>query len=246
MDPAKVNTEVFFLPGRRLLREGREHHQLRPLGPVALQGGEAAGRIACPIRRSMNELYFRVRRTLRERRGRLPRADPQAQPGITASRCSTARSRSSTSTPWPRRSTAISWRTRRSRGPSTRRATLVPSFAFLQDDGSTSSGNWLYCNSYTEKGNNMARRSHKDPSGIGLYPEWSWCWPVNRRIIYNRASVDANGRPWDPKRTGHLVDRQRLERGCARRRLAASVPGQGPKNRSSCSPTVSPRSSAPA
>ncbi len=77
---------------------------------------------------------------------------------------------------------------------------LVPSFAFLQDDGSTSSGNWLYCNSYTEKGNNMARRSHKDPSGIGLYPEWSWCWPVNRRILYNRASVDANGVPWDKKK----------------------------------------------
>lgn len=74
---------------------------------------------------------------------------------------------------------------------------LVPSFAFLQDDGSTSSGNWLYCQSYNGKGNNMARRSHKDPSGIGLYPEWSWCWPVNRRILYNRASVNADGKPWD-------------------------------------------------
>jgi formate dehydrogenase major subunit len=77
------------------------------------------------------------------------------------------------------------------------KGTLVPSFAFLQDDGSTSSGNWLYCNSYTEEGNKMARRSLEDPTGMGLYPEWSWCWPVNRRIIYNRASVDAYGRPWD-------------------------------------------------
>jgi formate dehydrogenase major subunit len=75
--------------------------------------------------------------------------------------------------------------------------TLVPSFAFLQADGSTSSGNWLYCNSYTEKGNMAARRSLKDDSGIGLYLEWSWCWPVNRRIIYNRASVDLKGQPWD-------------------------------------------------
>ncbi len=81
-----------------------------------------------------------------------------------------------------------------------KKGTLVPSFAFLQTDGSTSSGNWLYCNSYTEKGNMMARRSQKDPTGTGLYPEWSWCWPVNRRIIYNRASVDEYGRPWDPKR----------------------------------------------
>jgi formate dehydrogenase major subunit len=45
-----------------------------------------------------------------------------------------------------------------------------------------------------------ARRGTKDPSGIGLYPEWAWSWPVNRRIIYNGASVDLNGKPWDPKR----------------------------------------------
>jgi len=78
------------------------------------------------------------------------------------------------------------------------KGTLVPSFAYLQDDGSTSSGNWLYCNSYTEKGNMAARRDNTDRSGIGLYSGWAWCWPVNRRIIYNGASVDPQtGRPWD-------------------------------------------------
>jgi len=86
------------------------------------------------------------------------------------------------------------------KGRQFRRGDLVPSFAFLQDDGSTSSGNWLYCQSYNDKGNNMARRSRKDPSGIGLYPEWAWAWPVNRRIIYNRASVDEKGRPRNPKK----------------------------------------------
>jgi formate dehydrogenase major subunit len=79
-----------------------------------------------------------------------------------------------------------------------KKGTLVPSFAFLQADGSTSSANWLYCNSYTEKGNMAARRSTQDASNnIGLYPGFSWCWPVNRRIIYNRASVDLKGQPWD-------------------------------------------------
>jgi formate dehydrogenase major subunit len=79
-----------------------------------------------------------------------------------------------------------------------KKGTLVPSFAFLQADGSTSSGNWLYCNSYTEKGNMAARRGQKDAANnIGLYPEFSWCWPVNRRILYNRASVDLKGQPWD-------------------------------------------------
>jgi len=86
------------------------------------------------------------------------------------------------------------------KGTSYKKGTLVPSFAFLLDDGSTSSGNWLYCHSYTEKGNMAARREKKDPTGMGLYPEWSWCWPVNRRIIYNRASVDLNGKPWSPNK----------------------------------------------
>jgi len=77
----------------------------------------------------------------------------------------------------------------------------VPSFALLQADGSTSSGNWLYCGSYTDDGNMMARRSREDaPNRIGLYPQWAWCWPLNRRILYNRASVDLRGEPWDPKR----------------------------------------------
>ena len=81
---------------------------------------------------------------------------------------------------------------------------LVGSFAFLQADGSTSSGNWLYCNSYvTKEGkavNMMARRGKDDPTGLGLYSGWAWAWPVNRRVIYNRASVDLQGQPWDPKR----------------------------------------------
>jgi len=84
------------------------------------------------------------------------------------------------------------------KGKHFKKGELVPSFAYLQDDGSTSSGNWLYCNSYTQKGNMAARRT-REKSGIGLNPQWAWCWPVNRRILYNRASVDLNGKPWDPE-----------------------------------------------
>lgn len=82
------------------------------------------------------------------------------------------------------------------KGVNYKKGDLVPSFAFLQADGSTSSGNWLYCNSYTSKGNMSARRV-REKSGIGLNLGWAWCWPVNRRIIYNRASVDKYGKPWD-------------------------------------------------
>jgi formate dehydrogenase major subunit len=77
---------------------------------------------------------------------------------------------------------------------------LVPTFAWLQDDGSTSSGCWVYCGSVGEKGNLAMRRGQADATGLGLFPEWAWSWPVNRRIIYNGASVDLNGKPWDPTR----------------------------------------------
>jgi formate dehydrogenase-N alpha subunit len=79
---------------------------------------------------------------------------------------------------------------------------LVGTFGHLKADGSTSSSNWLYTQSYNEKdGNRQKWRDNTDyhPAGIGLYSKWSWCWPVNRRIIYNRASVDLDGHPWDPE-----------------------------------------------
>jgi len=75
---------------------------------------------------------------------------------------------------------------------------LLVNFTKLKADGTTMSGNWLYSGSYTEDGNMMARRGLEDPTGIGLYPNWTWCWPVNRRIIYNRASCDRKGNPWNP------------------------------------------------
>ncbi len=74
---------------------------------------------------------------------------------------------------------------------------LMASFAGLRDDGTTSCGCWVYCASYTEEGNMSARRDPTDTSGIGLYPKWAWAWPLNRRIVYSRASVDLDGNPWD-------------------------------------------------
>jgi len=81
---------------------------------------------------------------------------------------------------------------------------LLPSFTKLKNDGTTSSGNWLYCASYTEDGNMAARRDPTqtpEQANIGLYPNWAWCWPVNRRIIYNRASVDLDGNPFNPDKS---------------------------------------------
>jgi formate dehydrogenase major subunit len=79
----------------------------------------------------------------------------------------------------------------------------VPSFVMLQADGSTCSGNWIYTGSYTDKGNMAARRDKTqtpEQEKVGLFPNWTWSWPVNRRVIYNRASVDLEGKPWAPNK----------------------------------------------
>jgi formate dehydrogenase major subunit len=76
----------------------------------------------------------------------------------------------------------------------------LPGFAWLKDDGTTSCGNWIYSGSFTEAGNQSARRDPSDPSGLGIHPGWGWSWPANRRVLYNRASCDVDGKPWDPSR----------------------------------------------
>ncbi len=76
----------------------------------------------------------------------------------------------------------------------------LPGFAWLKDDGTTACGNWLYSGSWTEAGPQLARRGTEDPSGLGIYPNWAWSWPANRRVMYNRASCDPAGKPWDPER----------------------------------------------
>jgi formate dehydrogenase major subunit len=84
----------------------------------------------------------------------------------------------------------------------------MTSFANLKADGSTASGDWIYVGSFTDDGNNMKRRNgvqdpaKNDPTGLGFYPTWAWSWPANRRVLYNRASADLKGQPWDPKRPG--------------------------------------------
>jgi len=77
---------------------------------------------------------------------------------------------------------------------------LLTSPGALKDDGTTSCGNWLWCGMYTEDGNMMARRDATDYSLIGLFPNWGKAWPLNRRIMYNRASVNLAGEPWDQAR----------------------------------------------
>ena len=85
-------------------------------------------------------------------------------------------------------------------GESLKAGQQLPGFAWLRDDGTTLCGNWLYSGSWTEAGNQTARRDTDDPSGLGIYANWAWSWPANRRVMYNRASCDLSGQPWDPSR----------------------------------------------
>lgn len=105
---------------------------------------------------------------------------------------------------WTRRINGFFWADTKVGDKEYKRGQLVPAFGQLKDDGSTSSLNWLYTGSYTEEDGNKSKRrdARQTPmqANIGLFPNWSWCWPVNRRILYNRASVDVNGKPWNPKK----------------------------------------------
>jgi formate dehydrogenase major subunit len=84
----------------------------------------------------------------------------------------------------------------------------LETFADLKDDGTTTAGDWIYTGHYPESGNLAKRRdgvqdpAGNDPTGMGFYHNWGWSWPLNRRVLYNRASADPKGRPWDPKRAG--------------------------------------------
>jgi formate dehydrogenase major subunit len=73
-------------------------------------------------------------------------------------------------------------------------------FSQYRDDGSTMGACWIFSGSWTEEGNMMARRDNTDPDDAGMYPNWTYAWPLNRRVLYNRASADLKGKPWDASR----------------------------------------------
>ncbi len=92
----------------------------------------------------------------------------------------------------------------------------LSSYEQLAADGSTACGCWIYCGVHADGVNQAARRKPgRDQNWVAA--EWGWAWPANRRILYNRASADPDGRPWsarkalvwwDPDRaawTGHDV-----------------------------------------
>jgi formate dehydrogenase major subunit len=87
--------------------------------------------------------------------------------------------------------------------------TVLGTFADLKDDGSTACGVWIYAGYYyvdpkeTDpllKVPATKRHGTEDKTGLAIYPKWTFAWPLNRRIVYNRCSSNPAGQPWNPKR----------------------------------------------
>ncbi len=196
MDPEKIKTEVFFLPcAVSIEKEGSVTNsgrwmQWRYKGPDAPHGLKPDGDI-------MYEMMHEIQKLYKEEGGVYP--DPITKlswDSIATNGVFDAHKTAKLINGQFTRDIEV-------KGKKFKKGDQVPSFAYLQADGSTTSGNWLYCNSYTAKGNLAARRSlaqTEEQAKIGLFPNFSWCWPVNRRILYNRASVDLQGKPWNPEK----------------------------------------------
>jgi formate dehydrogenase major subunit len=75
----------------------------------------------------------------------------------------------------------------------------VSGYTDLKGDGSTACGCWIYSGCYADGVNQTARRKPGHEQ-TWVAPEWGWAWPMNRRIIYNRASADPDGKPWSERK----------------------------------------------
>lgn len=100
--------------------------------------------------------------------------------------------------------------------PATGRPKLVGGFPELRDDGTTACGCWIYSGVYPEPGRNRSRERKLGDNPV--QPEWGYAWPLNRRVLYNRASADPAGRPWSERKKLVWWDE------AARRWVGADVP----------------------
>jgi len=198
MDPAKIKTEVFFLPcAVAIEKEGSISNsgrlmQWRYVGPKPYADTKPDGDIILELAEKIRELYRIEGGAFPHPVMALNTADWQDHHGHFD----------------PHRVAKLIngyfLKDAEVNGKTFTKGQQVPSFAFLTDDGSTCSGNWVYSGSYTDSGNMAARRDKNQTEAqakIGLYPNWSWTWPVNRRILYNRASVTPEGKPYAPAKS---------------------------------------------
>ncbi|GAB3446122.1 formate dehydrogenase-N subunit alpha [Insolitispirillum peregrinum] len=193
VDPAKIQTEVFRLPSTCFAEEdGSIVNSCRWL-QWHWKGAEPPGE-AKPDQEILGELFVALRKLYQDEGGpgaetilnlSWPYRDPAAPSPEELAKEMNGRALSDITDPTGK--------------VLFKKGEQLPGFAALRDDGSTMSACWIFSGCWTEAGNQMGRRDNTDV-GLGNTPGWSWSWPANRRILYNRASSDAQGKPWDPKR----------------------------------------------
>jgi formate dehydrogenase major subunit len=86
----------------------------------------------------------------------------------------------------------------------------LSSFTEMKADGSTLGGCWIYTGVFADGVNQAARRKSRHEQSY-VAPEWGWAWPMNRRILYNRASADPEGRPWSERKAYVWWDEEKGE-----------------------------------
>jgi formate dehydrogenase major subunit len=197
VDPAKIQTEVFRLPTNCFAEEyGSLTNSSRWL-QWHWKGADPPGEARSDLQ-IMGEIFTRMRALYRTEGGAFPDpivnlSWPYAQPNSPSPE-ELAREYSGKALKDltdPKDPTKV-----------TRKAgEQLAGFAELRNDGSTASGCWIFCGAWGPTGNLMARRDNSDPTGIGQTLNWAFSWPANRRVLYNRASCDVNGKPYNPERT---------------------------------------------
>jgi formate dehydrogenase major subunit len=86
----------------------------------------------------------------------------------------------------------------------------LSSYEQLEPDGSTACGCWIYCGVYAHGVNQAARRKPAQEQDW-VANQWGWAWPANRRILYNRASADPDGKPWSERKALVWWDEEKAE-----------------------------------
>jgi formate dehydrogenase major subunit len=195
VDPAKIQTEVFRLPTTCFAEEDGALVNSGRWLQWHWKGAEPPGEARSDID-IMSGLFLRLRDLYRKEGGKFPDpivnlswpyADPASPTPAELAREYSGRALADL---------------KDAAGTVTRKAgEQLAGFAELRDDGTTLSGCWIFAGAWTQEGNMMARRDNSDPTGIGQTLKWAWAWPANRRVLYNRASCDPAGKPFNPKRT---------------------------------------------
>lgn len=196
VDPAAIQTEVFRLPTTCFAEERGSLVSSSRVLQWHWQGAEPPGKARSDIE-IMSELFLRMKGAYQKDGGKFP--DP-----ILNLTWNYARPHSPTpeelAMEFNGKALADVLDPKDPTKVLAKKGEQLAGFAQLRDDGTTASGCWIFAGSWTQAGNQMGRRDNSDPTGIGNTLNWAWAWPANRRVLYNRASCDTQGKPFDPKR----------------------------------------------